>query len=80
MLAFLKTETYSIAFSVIIGIGIVAVFIPACRNNECAVKKAPSVDEVVKTTYHIRDKCYKFKTSNIECPVKGVIEPFEVAI
>ena len=80
MLAFLKTETYSIVFSVIIGIGIVAVFMPGCRDNTCAIKRAPPVDEVVKTTYHIRDKCYKFKTKHIECPIKGVIEPFEIAL
>uniref|UniRef100_A0A6C0JXH6 Uncharacterized protein n=1 Tax=viral metagenome TaxID=1070528 RepID=A0A6C0JXH6_9ZZZZ len=78
MFEFLKTETYSTIFSVIIGVGLVAIFKPGCRDNGCAIKRAPPVDEVTKKTYQIGDKCYKFKASNIECPTKGVIEPFEI--
>jgi hypothetical protein len=77
MFEFIKTEAYNVAFSIIIGIGIVAVFKPGCRDNGCAIKRAPPVDEVVKTTYQIGSKCYKFKTENIECPAKGIVEPFE---
>ena len=77
MFEFIKTESYSIIFSVVIGIGIVAVLKPGCRDNGCAIKKAPPVDEVAKTTYQIGAKCYQFKAENIECPSKGVIEPFE---
>jgi hypothetical protein len=79
MFGFLKTEGYNIVFSIVIGIGLVAVFKPGCRDNQCAIKKAPPVDEVTKSTYQIGDKCYKFKVNNIECPSKGAIEPFEVA-
>lgn len=78
MFGFLKTEGYSIIFSLVTGIGIAAVFKPGCRESDCAIKRAPPVDEVTKTTYQIGDKCYQFKTENIECPTKGVIEPFEV--
>ena len=78
MFEFIKTETYSIIFSFVIGIGIVAVFKPGCRDNGCAIKKAPPPNEVTKTTYRIADKCYKFTTKNITCPSDGVIEPFEI--
>jgi hypothetical protein len=78
MFGFLKTETYNTVFSIIIGIGLVAVLTPGCRETACSIKKAPPVDEVIKKTYQISDKCYKFKTSNISCPSKGVIESFEV--
>jgi hypothetical protein len=78
MFEFIKTEMYNTVFSIIIGIGLVAVLKPGCRDTACSIKKAPPVDEVTKKTYQIGDKCYKFKTSNIECPSKGVIEPFEV--
>lgn len=79
MFAFLKTDAYDVIFSIVIGIGLVAVFKPGCRDKGCAIKKAPPVDEVTKTTYQIGEKCYKFKVENIECPLKGAIEPFEVA-
>jgi hypothetical protein len=79
MFEFIKTESYSIIFSVVIGIGVVAVLKPGCRDNGCAIKKAPPVDEVAKTTYQIGSKCYQFKAENIECPSKGVIEPFETS-
>lgn len=78
MFEFLKTETYNVIFSMVIGIGLVAVFKPGCRDKGCAIKKAPPPDEVTKSTYQIGDKCYKFKTEHIECPLKGAIEPFEV--
>jgi hypothetical protein len=80
MFEFIKTEAYNTAFSIIIGIGIVAIFTPGCRDNSCAVKKAPPVDEVVKTVYKIGDKCYRFKTNTIDCPIKGIIEPFEIEL
>jgi hypothetical protein len=79
MFEFLKSETYSTVFSIVIGIGIVAVFKPGCRDNGCAIKRAPPVDEVTKTTYQIGNKCYKFKSNSIECPERGAIEPFQTA-
>jgi len=80
MLKIIKTEAYNTAFSIVIGIGLVAVLIPGCRSNSCAVKKAPPVDEVTKSAYKIGDKCYKFKTNTIQCPTKGIIEPFEIEL
>jgi hypothetical protein len=77
MFEFVKSETYSVVFSVILGMGIIAVLRPTCTNESCVIKKAPSTDEVINTTYQIGSKCYKFTTNMIDCPEKGVIEPFE---
>jgi hypothetical protein len=77
MFEFVKSETYSVVFSVILGMGIIAVLRPTCINESCVIKKAPSPDEVMNTTYQIGSKCYKFMTNMIDCPEKGVIEPFE---
>ena len=80
MFEILKTESYNIAFSVILGIGIVAALKPRCNPNQgsCTVKKAPNPDEVSKSTYQIGSKCYQFNTQPIECPLNGTIESFEM--
>jgi hypothetical protein len=77
MLEFLKSETFKIVGSAIIGIGIMAVLKPVCQSNDCRVLKAPPVEEITKSTYQIGQKCYKFETSNKDCPKEGVIEPFK---
>ena len=80
MLELLKTEGYSIAFSVVIGIGILAALKPRCNPSQgpCTIKKAPNPDEVTHSTYQIGSKCYKFNTQPIECPLNGTIESFQV--
>jgi hypothetical protein len=77
MFEFLKSEAFNIVGSMIIGIGIMAVFKPACKEN-CEIRKAPAVEEVVNTTYQIGTKCYQFKTTETVCPETGVIESFQV--
>ena len=79
MFAFLKSKSFHIIGSFIIGFGLVAVFRNQCKGAECLIQKAPSVDEVIKTTYQIGHKCYQFKTESTACKDSGVIEPFQVA-
>jgi len=71
-----KSDMIGIVGSLIIGIGIIAVLKPMCRGSDCVIQKAPSVDEVTKSTYQTGQKCYQFKTTPIKCPNSGVIEPF----
>lgn len=80
MFEILKTEGYCIAFSLILGIGILAALKPRCNpaQGTCTVKKAPNPDEVTRATYQIGSKCYKFNTQPIECPLNGTIESFEI--
>ena len=78
MFEFLRTERFNILASCVLGIAIVAVFKTPCKQD-CTLQKAPSPEEVTRTTYQIRTKCYQFKTAEIECPTNGkVIEPFQV--
>jgi hypothetical protein len=78
MLEILKTEGYSIAFSVVLGIGILAAIKPRCAQGSCTIKKAPNPDEVTHSTYQIGSKCYKFNTQSIQCPLNGTIESFQI--
>ena len=76
MFEFLKTESFHIGFSFLIGLALFALITPICTGKECRIEKAPSVEEVRATTYQIGSKCYKFSTESVSCPKEGVIEPF----
>ena len=78
MFDFLKSKTFHIIGSFIVGFGIVAIFRKQCEGSECLIQKAPPPDEVTKTTYQIGQKCYQFKTESATCTDSGVIEPFQV--
>lgn len=78
MFEFLKTETFKMMGSAILGLGLIAAIKPMCKGNDCVIQKAPSVSEVVSSTYQIGSKCYKFNTTQLKCPDRGVIEPFRV--
>jgi len=74
MFEFVKSEKYSIAFSFIIGVGLVSVFKPICRELDCTKKKAANPEDVLHSTYQIGDKCIQFGMIHKECSVEGVIE------
>ena len=76
---FLKTERFHQIFSFLVGFGLIALFKPMCKGDDCTTKKAPSVEEIEKTTYQIGSKCYRFKSGPIECRSEGVVEPFWAA-
>lgn len=79
MFEVLKTEKFALMFSFIVGFGLTAlILIPACKGDECYIKKAPSADEMKKSTYRIGSKCYQFTPHVVECPKKGAIETFVV--
>jgi len=77
MFEFLKSKTFDTAFSVMLGIGLMALFKPVCQGNECHIQKAPPYEEVKTSTYELGSKCYQFQVEHIDCPTIGVIEPFE---
>ena len=78
MFEILKTEKFATMFSFIIGFGLIAILIPVCKGDQCFLKKAPSVEEMKNTTYHIGKNCYQFTAETVECPAEGAIEAFSV--
>lgn len=77
MFEILKNKSYDIVFSIVLGIGLIALLKPGCKGGICSVKKAPNMDEIQESTYQIGTKCYQFHSTPIDCPASGVIEPFE---
>lgn len=76
MFEVLKTEKFAKVFSFILGFSIVAFLIPVCQGDQCFIKKAPSPEEMKKTTYRLGKKCYQFRPDIVQCPEKGAIESF----
>lgn len=74
----IKTEKFSIVFSIVLGFAIVALAIPACKGDNCYVQKAPSVREMKESTFRIGRKCYQFKPTTVDCPAdgRGTVEAF----
>jgi hypothetical protein len=77
MFEFLRTETFSMIFSFILGLGCMAVLKPTCSGEKCRIQKAPPYEEVKNSTYQLGGECFQFRAEPITCPSKGVIEPFE---
>lgn len=69
----LKKPMFNIGFSFLLGLGIIAMFRPLCKDItgkpiECTKDKAPVVKDWEGAVYRIGSKCYEYKTQTIECP------------
>ena len=60
-----------------LGMAIVMLVTPICRGKSCMIIKAPPLNEVNHSVYHIASKCYTFEAVPMECPAVGAIEAFE---
>ena len=73
----LHKPVFGMVVSFMLGVAIVMVVSPICHGKNCMIVKAPPLNEVTNTVYHIATKCYKFEAVPLECPASGVIEAFE---
>lgn len=63
----LQTPFGSILVSVILGLGIAALFRKACDDKKCIVIQSPPVEEVGKYYYKIDQDCFKYTPVASEC-------------
>jgi hypothetical protein len=63
----LSTKAGSIIISIILGLGLAAVFRKACKDNNCIVIKGPKMQEVNKYYYKINQDCFKYTPVAAEC-------------
>lgn len=78
----MKSEWFHTLFSLLLGIGIIAILRPACKGDSCTVAKAPPPADWNGFVYRMGDKCYEFKTEVVQCPAAGgptAIESFVAA-
>lgn len=62
----LKSDTGSIIISVVLGLGLAALFRKACVDNKCIVVKGPKSDEI-QNAYRMNGECYKYEPVYVEC-------------
>ena len=77
IIKFINDDRFNVFFSIMLGIGLVALFRPICSGAECNVTKAPVESDFDKHVYRMGGKCHEFKTQIIECPSSGMVESFE---
>jgi hypothetical protein len=65
----LKSKSGSVIISVILGLGLAALFRKACNDNKCIVIKGPNVEEIKQNYYKVNDDCYKYEPVFSECSV-----------
>lgn len=63
----LDTPTGSIVVSIILGLGLAAVFRRACKDKQCIVVKGPNVEDVKKFFYKVNDDCFKYTPVVTDC-------------
>lgn len=64
----MKTETGCTIISIILGLGLAALFRKACSGKNCIIIKSPSIKETNKYYYKIDDDCYKYTAMPTQCP------------
>jgi hypothetical protein len=67
MRAFLENEAGQIMASIVLGLGLAAVFRKACHDNKCIVIKGPSLEDTKKFYYKLNDDCYKYERVDVAC-------------
>ena len=63
----LRDKFGSIVVSVILGLGLAALFRRACSGDGCIVVKPPDHKEVDEYVYNIDKSCYKYTPNVIPC-------------
>jgi hypothetical protein len=61
----------SIVVSVILGLGLAALFRKACSGDGCIVVKAPKAADVNRYYYKIDADCFKYSPEVVPCPSSG---------
>lgn len=55
-----ETDTGSIIVSVILGLGLAAIFRRACKEKGCIVIRAPPLSEIRDQVYRVDNACYQY--------------------
>lgn len=58
----------AVIVSVILGLGLAAVFRATCRGDACIVVHGPPRDQIDRHVYRIDDQCYRYTSYAVGCP------------
>lgn len=63
----LNSDTGSILISIILGLGLSALFYKACDGQECRVIRGPNPKDLRDYVYRIQNECYKYTPYVTQC-------------
>lgn len=68
MLAEIMENPYGqLAVSIVLGLGLAALFRRACNGDNCIIVKSPDIEQINKYFYKIDEDCYKYKAYATTC-------------
>ena len=67
---FMNKREGQIFISILLGIGLAAIFQRACKKRSCIVLKAPNPKLITNSTYKNEGECYKYNPTITPCPSK----------
>ena len=62
-----QTKTGRYILSIILGLGISALFRKVCNDRDCIIIKGPPTNEIIGNVYEFDTKCYKYRVKNTSC-------------
>ena len=65
-----KTLTGRYIISIILGLGISALFRKVCNDRDCLIVRGPSSKEIVGNIYEFDNKCFKYRVKSTSCKKK----------
>ena len=67
LLKSMHTDKGKYAISIILGFGLASLFRKVCKDRNCIIFQAPSLEEIKDNTYSYNNKCYKFNEKSMKC-------------
>ena len=67
--ALLQSRMGVIIISIMLGLGVAALFRSVCKDGKCIVVNGPPLDEINNYYYKIDNNCYKYTPVASECDV-----------
>ena len=65
-----RTVTGRYIISIILGLGISALFRKVCNERDCLIIKGPPTNEIVGNIYEFDSKCFKYRVKSTSCKKK----------
>jgi hypothetical protein len=69
----LGTDAGAIVVSVLLGLGLAAVFRRACKGDGCVVLRAPDAADVTRYHYKVGEDCFRYTPKVVPCPSSGAV-------
>ena len=63
----LKNRAFQIIISILLGLGLAALFRRVCKDNNCIIIKSPPKEDIENKVFGFEDKCYTYTAKNSSC-------------